>query len=167
MAKKRKKISKPRKKPAKKAARKAPRKAVVRHVTPSKPAVVVRKPMQGKPLTESEIQKFREILTQKREDLLAVVQRKKEQEIQIEDTEIGDEADIATRSVEKEMLFELTDSEKQTLDMIEAALRKMEKGVFGRCENCQTHIPHLRMEVMPWARYCIQCQAELETPSAD
>ncbi|HVO32840.1 MAG TPA: TraR/DksA family transcriptional regulator [Elusimicrobiota bacterium] len=118
-----------------------------------------------KPLTPSQVQEFRETLVDKRELLLAVVQRKKEQEIEAADTEvIGDEADIATRSVEKEMLFELTDSEKQTLDMIEAALRKMEKGVYGFCESCQKPIGRLRMEVMPWVRYCIHCQAEHEVP---
>src|SRR5579863_6942378 len=63
------------------------------------------------PLPEDQVQKFRDVLTQKRDDLFAIVQRKKEEEI--EDVGVGDEADIATRSVEKEMLFELTDSEKQ------------------------------------------------------
>jgi DnaK suppressor protein len=123
------------------------------------------KDVQEKPLTDAQISEFRDILTQKRDDLLTVVQRKKEQEIQAGEIEVGDEADIATRSVEKEMLFELTDSEKQTLDMIEASLRKMEKGVYGRCESCQKAISKLRIEVMPWARYCINCQAEQEIPS--
>ena len=74
-------------------------------------------------------------------------------EQEIEDMEVGDEADIATRSVEKEMLFELTDSEKQTLDMVEAALRKMEKGVYGTCESCHRgiprRIPHNRRRARP------------------
>ena len=109
----------------------------------------------------------REVLSQKQEELSEIVHRKKEeQEFQQEDPEIGDEADIATRSVEKELLFDITDSEKQNLDGIEAALRKIEKGVFGRCESCQKTIPRLRLAVMPWARYCIQCQAKNESPSA-
>lgn len=120
---------------------------------------------EEKPLSESAVSNFRDILMEKRDELLEVVQHKKETEMQIEEPEIGDEADIATRSVEKEMLFELTDSEKQTLDSIEAALRKMEKGVYGRCESCQRVIPKLRLEVMPWARYCIQCQSKNEVPS--
>lgn len=127
----------------------------------------VRKEVLERALSDSQVQQFRDILTQKRDDLLAVVQRKKEQEIQVGEIEVGDEADIATRSVEKEMLFELTDSEKQTLDMIEASLRKIEKGVFGRCESCQKPISKLRIEVMPWARYCINCQAEQEIPAGE
>src|SRR5688572_9453254 len=88
---------------------------------------------EEKPLSVAEIRKFRDILTAKQEELSEVVHRKKEeQEFQQEEPEIGDEADIATRSVEKELLFDITDTEKQTLDGVEAAIRKIEKGVFGR-----------------------------------
>src|SRR5689334_3618239 len=52
-----------------------------------------------KPLSASEVQKFRTILQQKREDLAQVVARKKEMEFQEVEPEIGDEADIATASV--------------------------------------------------------------------
>jgi DnaK suppressor protein len=130
--------------------------------------VTASKEVKETPLTESQISKFRDVLDEKRDELLAVVQRKKEEDLQMAENEpVGDEADVATRSVEREMLFELTDSEKHTLDMIEAALRKMEKGVYGRCESCQKVIPRLRLEVMPWARYCIQCQSEMEIPSVE
>lgn len=115
-------------------------------------------------LTASQIQKFREILTQKQNELSLIVHKKKEEEI--EDITSGDEADVATRSVEKEMLFELTDNENQILEMVDSALRKIEKGIYGRCESCQKPIGKMRLEVMPWARYCIQCQALQEvTPT--
>jgi DnaK suppressor protein len=174
-SKKTKKTAKPKKHA--RARRAAPRKTVPRKVASrravsqtslryaSKPVIKKVSQTPVAPLAEDQIQKFREILTQKRDDLMAIVQRKKEEEI--EDVGVGDEADVATRSVEKEMLFELTDSEKQTLDRIEAALRKMEKGVYGECESCQRGIPRLRLQVMPWARYCINCQTEQEVPAAE
>jgi len=117
------------------------------------------------PLSADHLQKVRDVLTQKRDDLLAIVQRKKEEEI--EDVGVGDEADVAMHSVEKEMLFELTDSEKQTLDMVEAALIKMDRNVYGACESCHRGIPKLRLQVMPWARYCVSCQSEQEVPAAE
>ena len=157
-------------KPAKKVRRrskKAPTAARTIYKTKHKPESSM--PRSGgpsvPPLSDDQLQKFRDVLVQKRDDLLTIVQRKKEQEV--EDMDVGDEADIATRSVEKEMLFELTDSEKQTLDKIEAALRKMEKGVFGFCESCRKGIPRMRLNVMPWARYCVNCQSELEIPSGE
>lgn len=164
-----------------KKAKKAPKKSrPARRASKKKPAVrpmvmkrhgdtkaVKARETNERPLTDSQLQDLRERLLQKRDELLGVVQRKKEQEIQVGETEIGDEADIATRSVEKELLFETTDTEKQTLDMVEAALRKMEKGVYGRCESCHKPIPRMRLEYTPWARYCIPCQAGIEVPGGE
>jgi DnaK suppressor protein len=133
--------------------------------TARKPVMVESRRTPAAPLPAEQINKFRDVLSQKRDVLLEIVQRKKEEEI--EDVGVGDEADIASHSVEKEMLFELTDSEKQTLDMVEAALRKMDKGVFGACESCLRAIPKMRLQLMPWARYCVDCQSEQEVPSAE
>ena len=121
--------------------------------------------VKEKPLSASEINKFRDILQKKREDLAQLVARKKEMEFQEVEPEIGDEADIATASVEKDILFEMTDVEQQNLDSVEAALRKIEKGVFGKCEVCASQIPRQRMDVMPWARNCVFCQSKNETPA--
>ena len=82
-----KKSKKKAKRPVKRPARKRRTvKHVIRHVmrrflgkkTPPKPS----SGPSAAPLTDVQVQKFREILTQKRDDLLAIVQRKKEQEIQ-------------------------------------------------------------------------------------
>lgn len=118
-----------------------------------------------KALTTSEINKYRDILQQKREDLAQLVARKKETEFQEVEPEIGDEADIATASVEKDILYEMTDVEQQALDSVEAALRKIEKGVYGRCEICGQQIPRQRLDVMPWARNCVFCQSKNEAPT--
>ncbi|MBI4386846.1 MAG: TraR/DksA family transcriptional regulator [Elusimicrobia bacterium] len=95
-----------------------------------------------------------------REDLLRAVKQKEAQDIG--GMEVGDEADQATSSLEKEMLFELSDNERATLDQIEGALRKMEKGIYGLCESCQKPIPKLRLQAVPFARYCISCQTSAE-----
>jgi DnaK suppressor protein len=138
---------------------------VFKSITRNSLEIQTAKTAEERPLSASEINKLRDSLAQKQEELSEIVHRKKEeQEFQQEEPEIGDEADIATRSVEKELLFDITDAEKQNLDGIEAALRKIEKNVYGRCESCQRTIPRLRLEVMPWARYCISCQAKNETP---
>ncbi len=179
MKKKKKTVKKASKKASKKPARKSAKRAAPRK---SKKAVRVVKtilklasqpkvaaPTKVNPLTQNQIHQFQDILTQKRDDLLDIVERKKKEEENFESSidVAGDEADVATQSVEKEMLYELTDTEKTTLDMIEDALVKIERGVYGKCESCQNLIPYLRLDVMPWARYCIQCQSKQELPSAE
>jgi DnaK suppressor protein len=107
-------------------------------------------------------QKFANILNKKREDILDTV-RQKEADMSYGD--IGDEADVASQTFEREMMFELTNGERMILDDIEAALRKVEKGDFGICENCKKKISIERLNAMPWARYCIECQSKSEAPS--
>jgi DnaK suppressor protein len=38
------------------------------------------------------------------------------------------------------------------------ALRRMSEGNYGSCEGCGGEIPVARLEVLPWARYCVPCQ---------
>ncbi|MDE2313040.1 MAG: TraR/DksA family transcriptional regulator [Elusimicrobia bacterium] len=74
----------------------------------------------------------------------------------------GDSVDEASQSIERELLFELSDNGRTTLDQIEAALRKIDRGVYGVCESCRKPIAKLRLKTLPFARYCINCQSGTE-----
>ncbi|MBN1622103.1 MAG: TraR/DksA family transcriptional regulator [Endomicrobiales bacterium] len=110
-------------------------------------------------MNQNDLKKLRKMLMEKRDDLLQVVRSKKED---LREAEIGDEIDSASETAEKEMLFELTDNEKTILDAVEASLRKIEKGTYGKCEACGSKIPFARIEAIPWVRYCIDCQSKAE-----
>ena len=43
---------------------------------------------------------------------------------------------------------------------IEAAIQRIDAGVYGRCELCDARIPFGRLEVMPHTRCCVACSAE-------
>ncbi|MBI4054754.1 MAG: TraR/DksA C4-type zinc finger protein [Elusimicrobia bacterium] len=103
---------------------------------------------------------FKKKLLAQREIVLKTIRSKQEQ--QMPAVEVGDEVDQATQSIEKEMLFELGDNERQILEDIEAALRKIAKRTYGICESCRTPILKTRLKAVPFARYCIACQARLE-----
>jgi DnaK suppressor protein len=122
-----------------------------------KTAVVARRPAK-----QAGTQYYERRLGQMRDDLMKLVQQK--QLVQMPDQEVGDEADAATQSAERELLFELSDTERQGLDAIEAALRKIGQGRFGLCESCSKKIARPRLRAMPHARYCINCQARFERP---
>lgn len=103
--------------------------------------------------------RFNEVLLKKREDILNLV---KNQGSDFTLGEVGDELDAANQTFEREMMFELTNGERLILEDIEAALRKIEKGDFGVCESCHKKIPATRLQAMPWARNCINCQSKTE-----
>ena len=108
---------------------------------------------------------IRKQLLDMRDDLMKTVRNQK-----ISDTmqnDIGDSVDEASRSIERELLFELSDNERVTLDQIEAALRKIDKRTYGLCESCQKPIAKARLDALPFARYCITCQNSAESAPGD
>lgn len=50
-----------------------------------------------------------------------------------------------------------------TLDQINKALEKIEKGVYGVCEVCGKQINRERLEILPYARFCIECQRKISS----
>lgn len=104
---------------------------------------------------------IRKQLLAMREDLLKTVRKQQLSESALQDT--GDSVDQASQAIERELLFELSDNERMTLDHIEAALRKIDKGNYGFCEFCRKQIAKPRLIALPFARYCIVCQSSAET----
>jgi DnaK suppressor protein len=81
------------------------------------------------------------------------------------DADVGTAQDIADRaanSYTKEFLFHQSNSERNTLNMVESALARIREGVFGECINCGNEINSKRLEAVPWTRYCINCQEKME-----
>lgn len=116
-------------------------------------------PAAAKPLAKGKVAPIRKQLLAMREDLMKTVRN---QQVPESSSDTGDPVDQASQSIEKELLFELSDNERTTLDQIEAALRKIEKRTYGLCESCQKSIAKQRLDALPFARYCIGCQSSSE-----
>jgi RNA polymerase-binding transcription factor DksA len=74
-------------------------------------------------------------------------------------------ADLGTDNFEQEFTLSLVQNEEQVLDEIAAALDRIQKGRFGRCEECQGAIPKARLQALPYARYCVACARKAEQNS--
>ena len=73
-----------------------------------------------------------------------------------------DLADKAANSYTKEFLFGMTNTDRTILNMIEAALKRIQKEEYGVCANCQDEMQQKRLEAVPWAKHCITCQEKAE-----
>ena len=73
-----------------------------------------------------------------------------------------DIVDRANNHYNRELMFSLSDTERQRLLQIEDALRRMDEGSYGRCANCGGPINPLRLDAVPWTRFCIDCQELVE-----
>ena len=74
----------------------------------------------------------------------------------------GDVVDAALDSAQDEISSQLAEVESRELAHIELALERMREGKYGMCEGCGTNIPMARLQALPYATYCIQCQREVE-----
>lgn len=118
-----------------------------------------------KRINTKEIKKFKEQLIRLKEELLSLVRKTTENEKEYPSSEVGDSIDQAADSSARELLFELNHGERQRLENIESALKKIEQGRFGMCENCGDRIIKKRLKAVPYARFCIKCKAKMEKPT--
>jgi DnaK suppressor protein len=78
----------------------------------------------------------------------------------------GDIYDQASSERDRELDLLLGDREREKLKNIDEALLKIEEGEYGICEECEEEIPIGRLKIVPFARYCVKCKADIEKQQA-
>ncbi|RLC96274.1 MAG: molecular chaperone DnaK [Chloroflexi bacterium] len=71
-------------------------------------------------------------------------------------------ADDGTEAFDQAVDVALKRKLKATLEQVEQALAKFENGTYGICESCGARIDRARLEALPQARYCLNCQSRRE-----
>ena len=107
---------------------------------------------------QDQFQALRERLQNQRDEILNMYKQDLRAGQESADDGTEDIVDRANNAYNRELMFSLSDSERLTLLQIENALRRMDDGAYGRCTNCGQSIHVLRLEAVPWARFCIDCQ---------
>lgn len=67
-------------------------------------------------------------------------------------------ADVSGDTYEQEREISLVKNASNTISEIDGAMLRIEDGTYGICENCKKEIPLQRLEILPFARFCIECQ---------
>lgn len=124
----------------------------------------------GRVMTEAEINHYRRHLLAMRRRLGADVSELADEALRpvggeasgnLSDVPIHP-ADLASENNEEEITLDLMENEGRILAEIDDALKRIEQGTFGRCENCHREIPRERLDAVPYARYCIRCARKLQ-----
>jgi DnaK suppressor protein len=119
-------------------------------------------------LTTLQQETLRTRLVTERNRLLAIIDGLDEQLEQLSVSEAGEHpagnhlADIGSDLGEQETMMTLESNEREILAQVERALQRFDEGVYGQCERCGQPIPFERLEALPYATRCIQCQAAVE-----
>ncbi|MGC8873424.1 MAG: TraR/DksA family transcriptional regulator [Chloroflexia bacterium] len=71
-------------------------------------------------------------------------------------------AEGASSTFDQERNLALLGNLRRTLEQVEAALRRLSAGTYGLCEVCGEPIDRARLEALPYAAQCVNCQRRLE-----
>ncbi len=73
-----------------------------------------------------------------------------------------DIGDLSQFDLDADINYSLLQGHLERLRNINEALRRLDEGTYGYCEECGREIGIKRLKVLPFARYCVECQGRLE-----
>lgn len=117
-------------------------------------------------LTPAQVESFRERLQRRRDELLAALRAGTENPADKNLTEqsasVRDPGDESVALTSADANISELQSNTEEIRAIDAALERIEQGVYGRCLDCGGDIPLARLEAYPTAERCVECQARRE-----
>src|SRR6266446_804540 len=75
------------------------------------------------------------------------------------------QADAGSDAYDRDFALSLLSQEQDALYEIDQALKRIELGTYGVCEMSGKQIPRARLEAIPFARFTVECQSQLEKQS--
>ena len=78
----------------------------------------------------------------------------------------SDEGDLSQQSHEEWIFLNRNTLDMKLLREVEDALRRVERGTYGICHECEEPISAKRLDAVPWAKYCVTCQEQVAARAA-
>ena len=125
-------------------------------------------------LSPAEIERFKGLLFEKREEILHNVVEIEGETLRKSRLDASGDlssmpihmADLGTDNFQQEFSLGLMDSERRLLVEIDDALQRIENGTYGICEGTGQPIVKARLEAQPWARYSVEYARRMEQGQA-
>ncbi len=107
-------------------------------------------------------ERLRTLLLMKREEVEGRIRKELRKKI-TEDLDaagcsVSDLLDLITLDLERDLDYELLNMNTTTLKDINEALRQLDEGTYGICKECGEEIGEKRLQAVPFALYCLECQ---------
>ena len=132
-----------------------------------KPAAPARKKSK---FNKTDLAEFRRIIAKKKDELLDDIRHISDDTLKKSQKDASGDisgytyhmADVATDNYDREFSLELASNERDLLYEFDDALKRIDEGSFGICEDCDNLITKVRLRAVPSARLCMKCQAKRE-----
>jgi len=113
-------------------------------------------------MKQREFRQFQQVLERQRDEILRSLARSNKEGRALEEDYPQDLGDRSITNLSRELLLQQSTHRRQLLRKIEVALERIREGTFGECTSCGEQISVRRLEAMPFAAYCRDCQESLE-----
>jgi DnaK suppressor protein len=113
-------------------------------------------------MDKKKVELYRKRLESKQEELTRLVAKTEQDGRSVDEDITQDIADKAANSYTKEFLFHQSDDNRRVIQLVQEALDRIKAGEYGLCVACQEEVQVKRLEAVPWARHCIECQEKQE-----
>jgi DnaK suppressor protein len=113
-------------------------------------------------LNKRDLKKFKTLLEIKRKAVLENAKKTLVEDMTLDPNDLPDEMDLASSEYLQSFNFRLRGREKAHLKKLDLALKKIDDGSFGVCENCDEPITKKRLEARPETTLCIRCKEDQE-----
>jgi DnaK suppressor protein len=111
-------------------------------------------------------ERLRKLLVDKRESLVKEAKTEIKKYITGEKRQLVesvlDEGDLSVMDLSEDISLKQLSTHRETLIKIDTALRKLNEGTYGFCEECGDEISEQRLKIMPFAIFCRDCQEARE-----
>ncbi len=105
---------------------------------------------------------YKKRLLAKQEELLHTVTQSEQDGREADEEGTQDIADKAANAYTKEFLFHQSDDNRRILQLVSEALQRLNNGGYGLCVACHDEVQAKRLDAVPWARHCLECQQKQE-----
>jgi DnaK suppressor protein len=119
--------------------------------------------LKDKVMNKAFLKEIKELLLEQKHEILRNLAAENEEFRElIEDKDPKDLVDIASEDIDKKMLKTLEAQEVKRLQLIEAAIVRIQNDHYGKCLKCGMKIPEERLKAIPYATLCINCKSKDE-----
>jgi len=113
-------------------------------------------------MDQAEVEKAKLRLQQMRRDVLQEVAAAENASRQLGQDGVPDIGDMSSMTYERDVLYNLSEVQRQKVRDIDAALERLALGEYGVCARCGDEIAPQRMVVRPFSRFCVECKTDIE-----
>jgi len=123
-----------------------------------------------KKFSKTDLKEFKKIVLERKEEIFEDLQHISDDTLRKSQKEASGDisgytyhmADVATDNYDREFSLGLASNERKFLYELDDALKRIEDGSFGICDDCKGQIAKIRLKAVPSARLCIKCQQKRE-----